>query len=185
MNIRRIAVPVAAGTLTLLALGGTAVALGSTGTPAPTPVAVTSTSSPTSSPTTTPTAAAGETMSEELARELAVAQAGGGTVTNVEQEVEHGRLEWKVDVLRDGVQQDIRIDAATGTVARHDTSDDRATTSPTTPPAPASTRSAPPTTDDRGRDRGYDDNPHADDRGGDDDHGRGGDDDHGGNSGRG
>jgi hypothetical protein len=52
----------------------------------------------------------------------------GGTVHEVEREVEHGRLEWKVEITAsDGRTYDIRVDAQNGNVTRIDPedSDDR------------------------------------------------------------
>lgn len=49
----------------------------------------------------------------------------GGTVHEVEREVEHGRLEWKVEITaRDGITYDVRVDAATGDFTRVDKDDD-------------------------------------------------------------
>jgi hypothetical protein len=48
----------------------------------------------------------------------------GGTVHEIEREVEHGRLEWKVELTaRDGITYDVRVDAATGDVTRIDQDD--------------------------------------------------------------
>jgi hypothetical protein len=86
----------------------------------------------------------------------------GGTVHEVEREVEHGRAEWKVEVTaRDGVTYDVRVDAMTGAFTRVDRDD----------------RSGGDNGDDGGRHGGDDrDDDGGDDRG--DDHGRhgGGDD---------
>jgi hypothetical protein len=75
----------------------------------------------------------------------------GGTVHEIEREVEHGRLEWKVEITgRDGITYDVRVDAVTGDFVRVE-QDDR---------------------DDRGRHGGDDDDDRddgGDDR--DDDHG--------------
>ena len=48
----------------------------------------------------------------------------GGTVHEIEREVEHGRLEWKVEITaRDGITYDVRVDAATGDFTRIDQDD--------------------------------------------------------------
>lgn len=48
----------------------------------------------------------------------------GGTVHEVEREVEHGRLEWKVEITaRDGITYDVRVDAETGAFTRVDQDD--------------------------------------------------------------
>ena len=73
---------------------------------------------------------------------------GGGRVTGVERETEHGRTEWSVEVVGNGVERDVHVDAATGAITRDeaDRSDDRGG-------------------DDRGRDdRGRDDRDHGRDR---------------------
>lgn len=118
-----------------------------------------STSMPTSVPTDTPVPDSGTGLSADDASRIAVERVGG-TVREVELELEHGRVEWKVDVVAaDGVRYDVRIDAETGEVTRIE-ADDR-------------------DDDDRGGDdRGFDDNPGGHDRGGDDHRGRhrGGDD---------
>jgi hypothetical protein len=48
----------------------------------------------------------------------------GGTVHEIEREVEHGRLEWKVEITaRDGITYDVRVEAATGDFTRIDQDD--------------------------------------------------------------
>jgi hypothetical protein len=44
-------------------------------------------------------------------------------VHEVEREVEHGRVEWKVEITKDGVTYDIRVDSLSGAVTRVDTDD--------------------------------------------------------------
>jgi uncharacterized membrane protein YkoI len=175
MNVRRTATTAAAAALTLLVLGGTAYALG-TDTPTVTAVPAASVTD-----TTTPTTSAAPTddrIPVERAREIAVAAVGGGEVTGVESELEHGRLQWKVDVTSGGTGHDVRIDATTGEVVGRAGS----ATAPGTPSAPA------PRVEDRpGHDVGDDkggDRVRAGDDGarhdvGDDHGGRHGDDDHG------
>jgi uncharacterized membrane protein YkoI len=162
MNVRRISTTAAAAALSLLVLGGTAYALGTGDTPQVAPAAATTTAIP------TPAAS----VPVERARELAVAEVGGGEVTKVESEVEHGRLEWKVVVLSGGVEHDVRIDATTGAVTGQNASTPT-TAAPVPAPAPAPKAPAQRAGDDRvGHDVG-------------DDHGgRHGGDDHGGHSGR-
>lgn len=189
---------IAAGALTLSA--GTALALSSndgptpssapvstsfddtatSSTPSSTTASATSTSStptsesPTSStPTGTATPAPGGLSAADASR--IVLDRMGGTVREVEREMEHGRMEWKVEVTAgDGRTYDVRVDAQTGTVTRVDV-DDRGG-------------------DDRddGVDDGVDDHGggHGSDDSGSDDHGSGGhgsddggSDDHGGHGG--
>ena len=160
----------------LLVAGGTALALGPVDAPAvplpslassttssrpfpttaPTSTSSTSTTSPAPAPETKEPVAAG--LGPDDAAAIVLRHAGGGRVTGVEREVEHGRTEWSVEVVGGGVERDVRVDAATGTITRDETdrSDDRGG-------------------DDRGRgDRGGDDRG-GDDHGGDD-RGRGSDD---------
>lgn len=128
---------IVAGALTVTA--GTAFALSqddqsSSGTaPATTTSAPTSlTTSPTTSSSTSssaPTSSSSSSVSAQLTADDAVriAQARvGGTVHEVEREVEHGRPEWKVEITAaDGVTYDMRIDAVTGDLTRVDQDDDR------------------------------------------------------------
>ena len=96
-----------------------------------------------------PSSGGGSAISAAQARTIALRAAGGGRVTDIERESEHGRAVWDVEVYRGGVEHDIDVDRATGDVLRHrtDRDDDRGG-------------------DDRGR--GGDDDDH------DDDHGSGG-----------
>lgn len=88
-------------------------------TTAPTTSSSTSSSTPTSS-----SSAPAQLTADDAAR---IAQARvGGTVHEIEREVEHGRLEWKVEITgSDGVTYDMRIDAVTGDLTRVDQDDDR------------------------------------------------------------
>jgi hypothetical protein len=52
------------------------------------------------------------------ATEIALGLVGGGRVTEVEREVERGRLEWKIEVRSGSVEYDVRVDAATGAITR-------------------------------------------------------------------
>ncbi|GIF38753.1 PepSY domain-containing protein [Actinoplanes xinjiangensis] len=60
-------------------------------------------------------------VTAEQATAIAVRAAGGGRVASIERETEHGRLVWDVDVIVNGVEHDIDVDAATGQVTRHRT----------------------------------------------------------------
>jgi hypothetical protein len=68
---------------------------------------------PTGEPTT---GAAGVGLAR--AKEVALRQVGGGRITKVERETEHGRLEWKIEVRSGSVEYDVRVDAATGAITR-------------------------------------------------------------------
>lgn len=107
--------------LTLAGVGTAASALGSDDpTPAAAPVTVvaqTSTTTPTS--TSTGTSAAGDAaVTADEAGSRAVARVGGGAVTKVEREVEHGRAVWEVDVRRDTRVTEVHVDVANGAVTR-------------------------------------------------------------------
>jgi hypothetical protein len=120
------------------------------------------------------------TVSAEQARAIAVRAAGGGRVTKVERDTEHGRAVWDVEVRDGAVEHDIDVDRRTGAVLRHETDrDDDASGRDDRAEDRGGDRG-----DDRSDDRG-DDRGGRDDRGGDDrgdhrgGHGRGGDDDRG------
>ena len=82
----------------------------------------------------------------------------GGTVHEIEREVEHGRLEWKVEITaRDGITYDVRVDAATGDVTRIDQDDKDS----------GKDDDRDDDGDDRGRHGGDDDGDRYDDHGGD------------------
>jgi uncharacterized membrane protein YkoI len=169
MTRTRVLAAVVAG-LTLAGLGTAATALGSDDPAAAAPVTVvaqTRTSTPTATSTTaTPTAAA-DALNADEAGSRAVVRVGGGTVTDVERETEHGRTMWKVDVRRDTRLTEVYVDVATGAVTRID---DDSRTARVRDDRSGDDRSG----DDRGR-RGGDDRG-RDDRGRDD-HGRHGSDD--------
>jgi uncharacterized membrane protein YkoI len=107
--------------LTLAGIGTAASALGSddpTSAAAPvTVVAQTSTTPPTSTSTSAP-AATDVAVTADEAGSRAVARVGGGTVTKVEREVEHGRTVWKVDVRRATRVTEVHVDVANGAVTR-------------------------------------------------------------------
>jgi uncharacterized membrane protein YkoI len=117
-------------------------------------------------------ASGGSALTAEQAKAIAVRAAGGGRVESIERETEHGRLVWDADVIVDGVEHDIDVDAATGEVTRHRTDDDRGRGRG----GDDKVRS-----DDKSSDDKSSDDKSSDDKGGDrerdDDRGRGGDDD--------
>ncbi|ATO14768.1 hypothetical protein CO540_13795 [Micromonospora sp. WMMA2032] len=61
-------------------------------------------------------AATGGTVSRQRAAEVALARTGGGRVTEVEAETEHGRPAWSVKVDRDGWRHEVKVDRGTGSV---------------------------------------------------------------------
>lgn len=80
------------------------------------------------SPTRTATPTQDVRVSQKEAVGIAKNRVGGGQVTEIEWEVEHGRTEWKVELVRDGVECEVRVDATTGAITRtevDDGSDDR------------------------------------------------------------
>ena len=100
--------------LTLAGLGTAATALGSDDpASASAPVTVVAQARATTTP-----APATDAVSADEAGARAVAHLGGGTVSTVEREVEHGRTVWKVDVRRDSLITEAHVDVATGTVTR-------------------------------------------------------------------
>jgi uncharacterized membrane protein YkoI len=122
MTRTRVLAAVLAG-LTLAGLGTAATALGGDDPAAAAPVTVvaqTRTTTPTTSTSTSmpAPAAAADTVSADDAGSRAVARVGGGTVTKVEREVEHGRTVWKVDIRRDTRLTEVHVDVATGAVTR-------------------------------------------------------------------
>lgn len=142
MTTRRIVVIGATVAAATIALGGASfVAAAGTSTgiatadSTPTSAPSTSTSS-TSAPSTSaavsapataqqlfPGQSTGPAVSRDEAIAIALEHVGGGRVSKVEIEREHGRLEWKVEVVGGGVEHDVRVDAATGTVTRTDRDD--------------------------------------------------------------
>jgi len=94
----------------------------------------------------------------------AVTHLGGGTVTTVERETEHGRTVWKVDVRRDTRITEVHVDTATGAVTHVEdddrTADDRNPDDRTADDRTADGRGR----DDRGR-HGGDDRRHGSDDG--------------------
>ena len=131
MSTPRIMIATAA-TVTALLVSGTAIALAGTDGPAAVrPAAVRPASSATTVATTTPTSStepARQTGAGDLSRDdaaaIALAHLGAGRVTEIEQEVEHGRREWKVEVIDGTRQHHVRVDAASGAITRVDAAGD-------------------------------------------------------------
>jgi uncharacterized membrane protein YkoI len=70
--------------------------------------------------TTTAPASAGAGVSADDAGRTAVDRLGGGTVTKVEREVEHGRQVWEIAVRRGAATTKVHVDTVTGAVTRID-----------------------------------------------------------------
>ncbi|GIF70637.1 PepSY domain-containing protein [Asanoa siamensis] len=83
----------------------------------------TATPTPDSS-TTSPAAPAGGGLDADEASRIALDRVGGGTVTEIESELEHGAKTWKVEVVRDGVEHDIYVDRTNGTIIKADSDRD-------------------------------------------------------------
>lgn len=106
------------------------------------------------------------TVGAETARLIAIRAVGGGWVTEIEQETEHGRPVYEVRVVVAGVRHDLHVDRLTGTVLRHRVDgDDSAVATAMGSENDSSHRRG------RGFDDGRSDDRGSDDRGGDD-HGR-------------
>ncbi|WP_127501968.1 PepSY domain-containing protein [Actinoplanes solisilvae] len=83
------------------------------GSVTPTPRSSSSATSGLGSPATS-------SVSAEQARAKALSVVGGGRVTKVEAETEHGRPVWEVEVIHKGIEHDLDIDRRTGAVTDHD-----------------------------------------------------------------
>jgi len=79
-----------------------------------------STTSDTATPVPTAPGGAGTGVSvgADQAGRIALARVGGGHITGVEQEMEHGRLEWKIRISHAGQRWDVRVDAGNGAITR-------------------------------------------------------------------
>jgi peptidase YpeB-like protein len=137
IKIRR-ASAIAAGAVAALAIGGTAALAAGADDPAPSrssddgfsvpmapdgdpqPTATTGDPAPSNSSSlaAVPPARSALSISIDRAKSIAVRVAGGGQVVKVEEESEHGRAVWEVDVDVRGVRHDIDVDRATGAVIR-------------------------------------------------------------------
>ncbi|MEE6307370.1 PepSY domain-containing protein [Plantactinospora veratri] len=91
---------------------------GPTGTPSGTP-----SGAPTGSPAPTGTAPAGAVDSAR-AVEIALASAGGGQLDEVEREQEHGREVWSVELVKDGREVEVDVDATTGEIVKTEQDDE-------------------------------------------------------------
>jgi hypothetical protein len=117
----------AVGTVAALAIGGTALAAGTDDPPgvemlpdgdvvaAPSPSSFPSSTAPTREPSPSSSAA----ISLGDAKAIAIKAAGGGRVTDVERETEHGRAVWDIEVQKGAIEHDIDVDRTTGDVLRH------------------------------------------------------------------
>jgi hypothetical protein len=51
---------------------------------------------------------------------IAEDRVGGGRVTDVEWDHEHGRAVWEIEIMDGRMEHDLRLDAGSGTVLRHE-----------------------------------------------------------------
>ncbi|MGW3807805.1 PepSY domain-containing protein [Micromonospora sp. NPDC005113] len=97
---------------------GTTPAPGTSGT-----TAAPSTSGTTAAPSTSGTPSgggspAGAAVNEQRAGEIALARAGGGRITEVEAEQEHGRPVWSVEIIAGDIEHEVDVDRDNGTVVK-------------------------------------------------------------------
>jgi uncharacterized membrane protein YkoI len=58
------------------------------------------------------------------AGEIALSHVGGGTLTEIEAETEHGRAVWSVKILRNGSRYEVHVDRGSGEITRSRTKSD-------------------------------------------------------------
>jgi len=138
--MKRIPAIIAAAGVAALAVTGTAYAatrgaggearpltgLGAALTAEPTPTTddtplPTDAATPTDPATSTTPPMSADRLTAEKAAEIALARTGGGTVTEIESEFEHGFSTWKIEIVKSGVEHDIYVDRATGRIVKSDT----------------------------------------------------------------
>jgi hypothetical protein len=131
----RLVLATTTGVLTLLAAGAGLVLAG-TADPVASPVSTangavlaapsspiaTTSAHPTSSTAVAPAASASDISPDEAAS-IALAHVGAGRVREIEREFEHGRHEWKVEIVDGPHEHDVRVDATTGAITRTDRDD--------------------------------------------------------------
>lgn len=74
------------------------------------------TAAPTS--TTTAPSGAGTAVGSMRAGQIARSHVGGGTITEVEAETEHGRAVWSVKIVKNGSRYEVHVDRSSGEVTR-------------------------------------------------------------------
>jgi hypothetical protein len=126
--MRNRAVVITVAGITTLLIGGTGLALASTPAPDTAAPAVPVVSAPglvtPAGATTTGQAPASEPrITAEEAESIALARVGAGRVTEIEREFEHGRAEWKVEIVEGGREHDVRVDANSGVITRTEVDD--------------------------------------------------------------
>ncbi|WBB47387.1 PepSY domain-containing protein [Verrucosispora sp. WMMA2044] len=95
---------------------------GTTGATAPGPTGTTATADPTSvapsTPAQTQPATEGDAVSRERAGEIALAQAGGGRITETDRDEENGRAIWEVEIVNGGTEHEIDVDRQSGEIVK-------------------------------------------------------------------
>jgi uncharacterized membrane protein YkoI len=111
---RKTILALAAGGVAALAIAGTALAAGEPSSPPPTTPVLSETTAPTSP------APAGDddAVGYEKAVEIAKGESGGGQVTEVEREREHGRPAWKVEIVNGATEYEVYVDRENGQIVK-------------------------------------------------------------------
>ncbi|GIJ33194.1 PepSY domain-containing protein [Micromonospora sediminimaris] len=82
----------------------------------------TTTADPSSAASTVPvqtqSATEGDAVSRERAGEIALAQAGGGQITETDRDEENGRAVWEVEIVNGGTEHEIDVDRQSGEVVK-------------------------------------------------------------------
>ncbi|MFI7487930.1 PepSY domain-containing protein [Micromonospora echinaurantiaca] len=73
---------------------------------------------PGGTPGTTAPATGAEGVSQQRAGEIALASAGGGRITEIEAEQEHGRPVWSVEIIAGQTEHEVDVDRETGAVVK-------------------------------------------------------------------
>ncbi|MFE7068792.1 PepSY domain-containing protein [Streptomyces sp. NPDC057620] len=63
-------------------------------------------------------------MGSRRAGEIALSHVGGGTISEVEGETEHGRSVWSVKILKNGSRYEVHVDRGSGEITRSRTKSD-------------------------------------------------------------
>ncbi|MEV4545136.1 PepSY domain-containing protein [Micromonospora echinaurantiaca] len=98
------------------ALAAATTAPGTTATPDDDPTGAPGTTGGT--PGTTAPATGGDAVSQQRAGEIALASAGGGRITEIEAEQEHGRPVWSVEIVAGQTEHEVDVDRETGAVVK-------------------------------------------------------------------
>ncbi|MFG2102577.1 PepSY domain-containing protein [Micromonospora echinaurantiaca] len=69
-------------------------------------------------PGTTAPATSADAVSQQRAGEIALASAGGGRITEIEAEQEHGRPVWSVEIVAGQTEHEVDVDRETGAVVK-------------------------------------------------------------------